>query len=58
MASVVGIDFGNLASKVRFSITCYSIDNLTNGASSFQIGVARQRGIDVIANEVSNRATP
>ncbi|KAG8906919.1 adenyl-nucleotide exchange factor sse1 [Tulasnella sp. 403] len=37
MASVVGIDFGNLASK---------------------IGVARQRGIDVIANEVSNRATP
>ncbi|KAG8863275.1 adenyl-nucleotide exchange factor sse1 [Tulasnella sp. 330] len=37
MASVVGIDFGNLASK---------------------IGVARQRGIDVITNEVSNRATP
>lgn len=37
MASVVGIDLGNLSSK---------------------IGVARQRGIDIIANEVSNRATP
>lgn len=37
MASVVGIDLGNLASK---------------------IGVARNRGIDVIANEVSNLATP
>ncbi|CAD6590650.1 MAG: adenyl-nucleotide exchange factor sse1, partial [Tremellales sp. Tagirdzhanova-0007] len=37
MASVVGIDLGNLSSK---------------------IGVARHRGIDVIANEVSNRATP
>lgn len=35
--SVVGIDLGNLASK---------------------IGVARNRGIDVIANEVSNLATP
>jgi len=37
MASVVGIDFGNLNSK---------------------IGVARHRGIDIIVNEVSNRATP
>ncbi|ORY34260.1 heat shock protein 70 family [Naematelia encephala] len=37
MASVVGIDLGNLSSK---------------------IGVARHRGIDIIANEVSNRATP
>ncbi|KAK1925442.1 putative heat shock protein [Papiliotrema laurentii] len=37
MASVVGIDFGNLSSK---------------------IGVARHRGIDIIVNEVSNRATP
>ncbi|KDQ21253.1 hypothetical protein BOTBODRAFT_25678 [Botryobasidium botryosum FD-172 SS1] len=37
MASVVGIDFGNLSSK---------------------IGVARARGIDIIVNEVSNRATP
>ncbi|TBU24376.1 heat shock protein 70 [Dichomitus squalens] len=35
--SVVGIDFGALASK---------------------IGVARHRGIDIIINEVSNRATP
>ncbi|CAG8441568.1 2745_t:CDS:2 [Diversispora eburnea] len=35
--SVVGIDFGNLQSK---------------------IAVARNRGIDVICNEVSNRATP
>ncbi|KAF8525524.1 heat shock protein [Hysterangium stoloniferum] len=35
--AVVGIDFGNLASK---------------------IGVARHRGIDIITNEVSNRATP
>jgi molecular chaperone DnaK (HSP70) len=35
--SVVGIDLGNLSSK---------------------IGVARHRGIDIIANEVSNRATP
>ncbi|KAJ9121779.1 hypothetical protein QFC22_002401 [Naganishia vaughanmartiniae] len=35
--AVVGIDLGNLASK---------------------IGVARRRGIDVIANEVSNLATP
>uniref|UniRef100_A0A1D1Y0R5 Heat shock protein Hsp88 n=1 Tax=Anthurium amnicola TaxID=1678845 RepID=A0A1D1Y0R5_9ARAE len=35
--SVVGIDFGNLNSK---------------------IAVARNRGIDVICNEVSNRATP
>ncbi|OCF74005.1 heat shock 70kDa protein 4 [Kwoniella mangroviensis CBS 8886] len=37
MASVVGIDLGNLSSK---------------------IGVARHRGIDIIVNEVSNRATP
>lgn len=37
MASVVGIDLGNLSSKV---------------------GVARHRGIDIIVNEVSNRATP
>ncbi|EIW72554.1 hypothetical protein TREMEDRAFT_36779 [Tremella mesenterica DSM 1558] len=37
MASVVGIDLGNLSSK---------------------IGVARRKGIDIIANEVSNRATP
>ncbi|KAL1405990.1 adenyl-nucleotide exchange factor sse1 [Vanrija albida] len=37
MASVVGIDIGNLSSK---------------------IGVARHRGIDIITNEVSNRATP
>ncbi|KAK4684241.1 hypothetical protein P7C73_g5950, partial [Tremellales sp. Uapishka_1] len=37
MASVVGIDLGNLTSK---------------------IGVARHRGIDIITNEVSNRATP
>ncbi|KAI9638177.1 putative heat shock protein [Dioszegia hungarica] len=37
MASVVGIDLGNLNSK---------------------IGVARHRGIDIIVNEVSNRATP
>lgn len=37
MASVVGIDLGNLNSK---------------------IGVARHRGIDIITNEVSNRATP
>ncbi|EJU04335.1 heat shock protein 70 [Dacryopinax primogenitus] len=37
MASVVGIDLGNLGSKV---------------------GVARQRGIDIVANEVSNRVTP
>ena len=35
--SVVGIDLGNLSSK---------------------IGVARHRGIDIIVNEVSNRATP
>ncbi|KAH8119135.1 heat shock protein 70 [Phellopilus nigrolimitatus] len=35
--SVVGIDFGSLASK---------------------IGVARRKGIDIITNEVSNRATP
>ncbi|KAF8515677.1 HSP70-domain-containing protein [Hysterangium stoloniferum] len=35
--AVVGIDLGNLASK---------------------IGVARHRGIDIITNEVSNRATP
>ncbi|CAG8620809.1 2408_t:CDS:2 [Funneliformis caledonium] len=35
--SVVGIDFGNLSSK---------------------IAIARNRGIDVICNEVSNRATP
>lgn len=37
MASVVGIDLGNLSSK---------------------IGVARHRGIDIVTNEVSNRATP
>ncbi|GMK56531.1 hypothetical protein CspeluHIS016_0303710 [Cutaneotrichosporon spelunceum] len=37
MASVVGIDIGNLNSK---------------------IGVARHRGIDIVTNEVSNRATP
>ncbi|ORX37394.1 heat shock protein 70 family [Kockovaella imperatae] len=37
MASVVGIDLGNLSSK---------------------IGVARRKGIDIITNEVSNRATP
>lgn len=37
LQSVVGIDFGNLSSK---------------------IGVARHRGIDIIVNEVSNRATP
>ncbi|GJJ06678.1 hypothetical protein Clacol_000873 [Clathrus columnatus] len=35
--AVVGIDLGNLSSK---------------------IGVARYRGVDIIANEVSNRATP
>lgn len=37
MTSVVGLDVGNMASK---------------------IGLARKRGIDIIANEVSNRATP
>lgn len=37
MTSVVGLDFGNLASK---------------------IGLARNRGIDIIVNEVSNRSTP
>ncbi|MBW0476557.1 hypothetical protein O181_016272 [Austropuccinia psidii MF-1] len=37
MTSVVGLDIGNLASK---------------------IGLARNRGIDIIVNEVSNRATP
>lgn len=37
MASVVGIDFGALASK---------------------IGIARKKGIDIILNESSNRATP
>ncbi|KEI36739.1 uncharacterized protein L969DRAFT_54524 [Mixia osmundae IAM 14324] len=37
MTSVVGLDIGNLASK---------------------IGIARNRGIDIITNEVSNRATP
>ncbi|EPQ29913.1 uncharacterized protein PFL1_02586 [Pseudozyma flocculosa PF-1] len=37
MSSVVGIDIGNISSK---------------------IGVARARGVDVIANEVSNRSTP
>lgn len=37
MASVVGIDFGNLGSK---------------------IGVARKKGIDIILNESSQRATP
>ncbi|KAH8916751.1 heat shock protein 70 [Atractiella rhizophila] len=37
MTSVIGIDVGNLASK---------------------IGAARNRGIDILINEVSNRATP
>ena len=37
MSSVVGIDVGNISSK---------------------IGVARARGVDIIANEVSNRSTP
>lgn len=62
MASVVGIDFGNLASKVSLA-PGREIAILTKAlnALSFhllKIGVARQRGIDVITNEVSNRATP
>lgn len=37
MSSVVGLDIGNISSK---------------------IGVARARGVDIVSNEVSNRATP
>jgi len=52
--AVVGIDFGNLASKVCLSTGGF-IFTATNCS---QIGVARHRGIDIITNEVSNRATP
>lgn len=51
--AVVGIDLGNLASKV----SCRSLLRRLLLTQS-QIGVARHRGIDIITNEVSNRATP
>jgi hypothetical protein len=55
--AVVGVDFGTLASKVSFAFEhwCKSLDLC---ACDVQIGVARKRGIDIITNETSNRATP
>lgn len=54
--AVVGIDFGTLHSKVSFSFSFIFIQRSSLPIS--QIGVARHRGIDIITNEVSNRATP
>lgn len=53
--AAVGIDLGNLASKVSSHV------HPRMGISQryyLQIGVARHRGVDIITNEVSNRATP
>ena len=57
--AVVGIDFGTLHSKVgAFRCQGDTRSLIAEQPRKKQVGVARHRGIDIITNEVSNRATP